>query len=136
MTSGSGQTEKTQIRVFAYFEFDHFPKSKTNSKNWFEMRMSILLFVGKFCGHFLLTLFVEAFCGHFLLTLFLDVYSGFFVVDTFLDTLRGHFLVTIKFSAMSCTTNKCMVVIPWAVRAVTVGKAHPFLIAHYTGLKV
>ena len=26
--SGSGQTENTQIRVFAYFPFDHFLKSK------------------------------------------------------------------------------------------------------------
>ena len=28
MTSGSGQTESTQIREFAYFQFDHFLKSK------------------------------------------------------------------------------------------------------------
>jgi hypothetical protein len=31
-TSGSGQTEKTQIRVVAYLQFDHFPKSKIDSK--------------------------------------------------------------------------------------------------------
>ena len=30
-TSGSGQTENMQIRVFADFQFDHFPKSKINS---------------------------------------------------------------------------------------------------------
>ena len=27
-TSGSGQTENTQIPIFAYVQFDHFPKSK------------------------------------------------------------------------------------------------------------
>ena len=43
-TSGSGQTENTQIRVFAYFQFDHFPKSKIDSESRFEMRMSIFLF--------------------------------------------------------------------------------------------
>ena len=30
LTSGSGQTENTQVRIFAYFQFDHFPKSKIN----------------------------------------------------------------------------------------------------------
>ena len=25
---GSGQTENTRIRVYMYFQFDHFPKSK------------------------------------------------------------------------------------------------------------
>ena len=44
MTSGSGQTENTQIRVFVYFPFDHFPKSKIDSESRFEMRMSIFLF--------------------------------------------------------------------------------------------
>ena len=29
-TSGSGQTESTQIRVFAYFQFDHFPAVNKN----------------------------------------------------------------------------------------------------------
>ena len=43
-TLGSGQTENTQIRVFLYFPFDHIPKSKIDSKNRFEMRMSIFLF--------------------------------------------------------------------------------------------
>ena len=43
-TSGSGQTENMQIRVFAYFLFDHFPKSKIDSENRFEIRMSIFLF--------------------------------------------------------------------------------------------
>ena len=43
-TSGSGQTENTQICVFAYFQFDHFPKSKIDSESRFEMRMSIFLF--------------------------------------------------------------------------------------------
>ena len=27
-TSGSGQTENTRIRVYVYFQFDHFLKSK------------------------------------------------------------------------------------------------------------
>ena len=36
-TLGSGQTEteKTQIRVFVYFPFDHFPKSKIDSESRF-----------------------------------------------------------------------------------------------------
>ena len=41
---GSGQTENTQIRVFAYFPFYHFPKSKIYSESRFEIRMSIFLF--------------------------------------------------------------------------------------------
>ena len=44
LTSESGQTENTQIRVYAYFPFDHFPKSKINFESRFEMRMSIFLF--------------------------------------------------------------------------------------------
>ena len=44
LTSGSGQTENTQIRVFAYFQFDHFPKLKIDSESKFEMRMYIFLF--------------------------------------------------------------------------------------------
>ena len=36
--------ENTQIRVFAYFQFDHFPKSKIDSKSRFEMRISIFQF--------------------------------------------------------------------------------------------
>ena len=43
-TFRSGQTEITQIRVFLYFPFDNFPKSKIDSKSRFEMRMSIFLF--------------------------------------------------------------------------------------------
>ena len=43
-TSGSGQTENTQIRVFAYFRFDHFPKSKIDSESRFEIRMYIFIF--------------------------------------------------------------------------------------------
>ena len=43
-TSGSDQTENTQIHVFAYFPFGHFPKSKIDSESRFEMRMSIFLF--------------------------------------------------------------------------------------------
>ena len=43
-TSGSGQIENTQIRVFAYLQFDHFPKSKIDSENIFVMRRSIFLF--------------------------------------------------------------------------------------------
>ena len=27
-TSGSGQTENSRMRVYVYFQFDHFPKSK------------------------------------------------------------------------------------------------------------
>ena len=42
--SGSGQTENTQICVFVYFQFDHFPKSKMHFKSRFEMRISIFLF--------------------------------------------------------------------------------------------
>ena len=38
-TSGSGQTENTQICVVAYFPFDHSPKSKIYFKSRFEMRM-------------------------------------------------------------------------------------------------
>ena len=34
-TSGSGQTEDTQIHVFVYFLFYHFPKSKIDSKSRF-----------------------------------------------------------------------------------------------------
>ena len=41
--SGSSQTENTQIRVFAYFQFDHFPKSKIDSESGFEMRIYIRL---------------------------------------------------------------------------------------------
>ena len=40
----SGQTENTQIRVFVYFPFDHFPKLKIDSKSRFEKRMPIYLF--------------------------------------------------------------------------------------------
>ena len=43
-TSGSGQTKNMQIPVFAYFQFDHLPKSKIGSESRFEMRMSIFLF--------------------------------------------------------------------------------------------
>ena len=38
-TRESGQTENTQIRVFSYFPFDHFLKSKFYSKSRFEMRI-------------------------------------------------------------------------------------------------
>ena len=44
LTLGSGQTENTQIRVFAYFKFAHFLKSKIDSKRRFEKRMPIFLF--------------------------------------------------------------------------------------------
>ena len=43
-TLGSGQTENTQIHVFAYSQFDHFPKSKIYSESRFEIRMFILPF--------------------------------------------------------------------------------------------
>ena len=35
---------------------------------------------------------------------------------------------------ITCTTNKRIIVIPWAVKAVTIGKAPCFLTAHYTGI--
>ena len=35
-TSGSGQTENKQICMFSYFQSDHFPKSKNDSKTRFE----------------------------------------------------------------------------------------------------
>ena len=41
---GLWEVVKRKIRVFAYFPFDHFPKSKIDSKSRFEMRMSIFLF--------------------------------------------------------------------------------------------
>ena len=43
-TLGSGLTENMQIRVFVYFLFDHFPKSKIDFESRFEMRMPIFLF--------------------------------------------------------------------------------------------
>ena len=43
-TSESGQTENSRIRVYVYFQFDHFPKSKIDFESRFEMRMSIFLF--------------------------------------------------------------------------------------------
>ena len=46
-TLGSGQTENAQIRVFVYFQFDHFPKSEIDFKSRFEIRMSIYLFKKK-----------------------------------------------------------------------------------------
>ena len=47
LTLGSGQTENTQIRVFAHFQFDQFPKLKINFESRFEIRISILLFFKK-----------------------------------------------------------------------------------------
>ena len=44
LTSGSGQTENTPIRIFAYFPFDHILKSKIYSKSRFEMRNAIFIF--------------------------------------------------------------------------------------------
>ena len=43
-----------QIRVFAYFQFDHFPKLKIDSESRFEKRMSIFQFFKKlkrFCQY-------------------------------------------------------------------------------------
>ena len=40
-TSGSGQTGNTQLCVFAYFQFDHFLKSKFDFISRFQMRISI-----------------------------------------------------------------------------------------------
>ena len=49
---GKWSTENPQIRVFAYFQLDHFPKLKINSESRFEIRMSILLFYKKkICDH-------------------------------------------------------------------------------------
>ena len=45
--------------------------------HWPEIRWSVPMHPGRFCGHFLWTLF----CGHFLWTLF---------VDTFVNTFCGH----------------------------------------------
>ena len=53
LTFGSGQTENMQILVFAYFQFNHFPKSKIDSESRFEMRTSILFFVMIFEQYFL-----------------------------------------------------------------------------------
>ena len=50
-TSGNGQTENTQLRVFAYFLFDHFPKSKFDSNNRFEKRMPMYFFFKRFGRH-------------------------------------------------------------------------------------
>ena len=44
LTSGSGQTENTQIRVFAYFQFDYFQMSKIYFESRFEIKRSICLF--------------------------------------------------------------------------------------------
>ena len=38
------QPEYTQIRIFTYFPFDHFPKFKICSESRFEMIRSIFLF--------------------------------------------------------------------------------------------
>ena len=46
-TSGSGQTENTQIRSCAYFLFDHFLMSKIDFESSFEMRRSIFLIYKK-----------------------------------------------------------------------------------------
>ena len=44
-TAGRGTAEwLIIIRIFAFFQFDHFPKSKIDFENRFEMRMSIFLF--------------------------------------------------------------------------------------------
>ena len=43
LTSGNGQTENTLI-LLAYFQFDHFPKSKIDFESRFEKRMSKFLF--------------------------------------------------------------------------------------------
>ena len=48
LTLGSGQSENTQICVFAYFKFDHFPKLKIDSEGRFEMKISIFLFLKSF----------------------------------------------------------------------------------------
>ena len=52
LTLESRQTENMQIRVFAYFQFDNFPKSKIDSQSRFEMRMSIFLFKKNFVKRF------------------------------------------------------------------------------------
>ena len=52
LTSGRGQTENTQILVFAYFQSDHFPKSKIYSGSRFKMTIFIFLFQIFFCRFF------------------------------------------------------------------------------------
>ena len=42
--TASGQTENKRIRVYVYFQFDHFPNSKIDFESRFVMRMSIFLF--------------------------------------------------------------------------------------------
>ena len=44
---GSGQTEITHKYVFAYFQIDHFPKSKIDFDSSFEIRRSIILLYKK-----------------------------------------------------------------------------------------
>ena len=44
LSLGRNQTENTQIRIFANFQLDHFPKLKIDSKSRFEKRMSIFPF--------------------------------------------------------------------------------------------
>ena len=39
-----GWSSKTVLHVFAYFQFDYFPKSKIDSESRFEKTMSIFLF--------------------------------------------------------------------------------------------
>ena len=41
--SGLREVLKPKIRVFADFQFDHFPKSIINSESRFEMRMPVKL---------------------------------------------------------------------------------------------
>ena len=41
---GKWSTENTQIRVFAYFFFDIFPKLKIDFESRFKMRLSIFPF--------------------------------------------------------------------------------------------
>ena len=49
---GSVQTENVLINVFAYIQYDHFPKSKIDSQSRFEIRMSTFLFKNFFLKGF------------------------------------------------------------------------------------
>ena len=44
LTSGSGQTKNTHLRVFVYFPFNHFLKPKIYFESRFEKKIHIFLF--------------------------------------------------------------------------------------------
>ena len=117
-------------------------------------------FSGFFPGHFLWTLFLDTFCEHFLGTIncsaeimvnkstvknwiyFLPRHTSYELpgsTDNFclMKMWVSTFFLNAVFNVSMCctstyTTNKHNIVIPWALRAVTVGNVPPFLTAHYT----